>query len=210
MNLKGRYKWIVFLPSKTHPGVPVLNRYYGVFDDGRVKVRGIEARRRDTPRFIRDAQLDMVNVLAEASNGEQFKEKIPDSLEVLRGYAEKLVDHNVPNHQLFIAKQLSKYPHRYIHHVHQAIAAQQLTAEGVNVSPGQTVKYLITDADHRKANRRVKAAELVTEATRYDVKKYVDLLLSAGANILRPFGYTKRKLRDAVLYQEHQSLLPQS
>ncbi|MEM2108824.1 MAG: DNA polymerase domain-containing protein, partial [Candidatus Bathyarchaeia archaeon] len=56
LNFEGRYKWIVFLPSKLHPRLGVLNRYYGVMEDGRIKVRGIELRRRDTPRFIYNAQ----------------------------------------------------------------------------------------------------------------------------------------------------------
>jgi DNA polymerase elongation subunit (family B) len=49
LNFEGRYKWIVFLPSKVHPRIGVLNRYYGVMENGKIKVRGIEVRRRDTP-----------------------------------------------------------------------------------------------------------------------------------------------------------------
>jgi len=49
LSVKGKYRWIVFLPSKILSSVPVLNRYYGVFEDGRIKIRGIEARRRDIP-----------------------------------------------------------------------------------------------------------------------------------------------------------------
>jgi DNA polymerase elongation subunit (family B) len=46
----------------------------------------------------------------------------------------------------------------------------------------------------------VKAAELITDTTRYDAMKYLDLLLSAVANILSPFGYSTKKLREEVLY----------
>ncbi|HDJ66137.1 MAG TPA: hypothetical protein ENF33_00265, partial [Nitrososphaeria archaeon] len=49
ISYEGRYRWIVFLPSRTHPDRPANNRYFGVFMDGRLKYRGIEARRRDTP-----------------------------------------------------------------------------------------------------------------------------------------------------------------
>ena len=37
-----------FLPSKLHPSVSVLNRYFGVMDNGKVKIRGLEVRRSDT------------------------------------------------------------------------------------------------------------------------------------------------------------------
>ncbi len=167
-------------------------------------MRGIEARRRDTPPFICDAQLDMIKALSKASNAQEFRERIFDSLEVLQGYAEKLVDREVPTDQLIIAKRLSKYPERYSHNVLQAIAAQQLMNEGVRISVGQTVRYLTTDADNAKPNRRVQASELTTDATHYDVKKYLELLLSAAANILSPFGYYPKKLRAVVLYEEQQ------
>jgi DNA polymerase elongation subunit (family B) len=41
LSFEGRYRWIVFLPSKVHPGVGVLNRYYGAMENGKIKVRGL-------------------------------------------------------------------------------------------------------------------------------------------------------------------------
>lgn len=75
LNIEGRYKWIVFLPLKTHTGVPVLNRYYGVFESGKTKMRGIETRKSDTPKFIYNAQMDMIQALAKASNSKEFHGK---------------------------------------------------------------------------------------------------------------------------------------
>jgi len=98
-------------------------------------------------------------------------------------------------------------PAEYIHHVFQAIAAMQLLREGIEVSAGQTIKYLITDAENRRVERRVQAAELVDDNTRYDVKKYLELLLAAGANILSPFGYTSEKLHDLVVRNQKQVAL---
>ena len=44
--LDGVYRWVAFLPSRGNHRVPVPNRYFGVFQDGTLKVRGLEARRR--------------------------------------------------------------------------------------------------------------------------------------------------------------------
>src|SRR2546427_4977681 len=44
ISFEGIYKWVVFLNSKIDPRVPVLNRYYGIFQDGTLKVRGIDLR----------------------------------------------------------------------------------------------------------------------------------------------------------------------
>ncbi|MFQ6077424.1 MAG: DNA polymerase domain-containing protein, partial [Candidatus Bathyarchaeia archaeon] len=123
LNVEGRYRWIVFLPSRTHAEVPVLNRYYGVFESGKIKARGIEAVRRDTPPYIRKAQMDMIRALAKAPNSEAFRKRIPESLEVLRDYVERLRKRDVDVRDLIIAKQLSMHPDRYAHDVFQAIAA---------------------------------------------------------------------------------------
>jgi len=100
---------------------------------------------------------------------------------------------------LVIAKQLSMHPDRYAHDVFQAIAARQLMRKGIEVSGGQIVRYLITDAGSRSASKRVKAAELITK-THFDVEKYVDMLILAGANILSPFGCTEETLKDRAVY----------
>lgn len=207
LNVEGRYRWIVFLPSRMHVEVPVLNRYYGVFESGKIKVRGIEAVRRDTPAFIRKAQMDMIRILAKARNSKAFMERIPDAIEVLKGYVERLRKRSVDVQDLIIAKQLSMHPDRYTHDVFQAIAAKQLMKEGIEVSGGQTVRYLITDAENKRSGKRVRAAELINAETRFDAEKYVDMLILAGANILSPFRYNEELLKDHVVYGEKQTML---
>jgi len=207
LNVEGRYRWIVFLPSRMHVEVPVLNRYYGVFESGKIKVRGIEAVRRDTPSFIRKAQMDMIRVLAKAPNSEAFMNRISESIEVLQRYVEKLRKDDVNVQDLIIAKQLSMHPERYAHDVFQAIAAKQLMKEGIEISGGQTVRYLITDAENKRPSRRVKAAELIDADSRFDAEKYMNMLILAAANILIPFGYTQERLKDHVVYGEKQTML---
>jgi len=161
LNVEGKYRWIVFLPSKVLEGVPVLNRYYGVFEDGKIKMRGIEARRRDTPKFISEAQVEMIKTLARSGNLNEFLAEIPTALKILREYAAKLVSNQIAVEDLIVTKRLSKRPSSYSHDVFQAIAAKQLEKAGFEVSPGQTVRYLIVDCHHRIANERILAAELV-------------------------------------------------
>jgi DNA polymerase elongation subunit (family B) len=117
LNVEGKYRWIVFVPSKVLAGVPVLNRYYGLFENGEVKMRGIEARRGDTPHFISEAQIDMIKELGEASNLEDFMAKIPEALAILRKYADMLTKQQVRTYDLVIRKHLSKSPSGYTHNV---------------------------------------------------------------------------------------------
>ena len=170
LNFEGRYKWIVFLPSRMHPNVVVLNRYYGVKEDGAIKVRGIEIRRRDTPRFVYDAQTDMIRVLATAKESRAFVEKIPDALRVVKEYRRKLLNSEVSIWDLIVTKRLSKNIENYKQRVSQVIAAEQLLKEGVEVSAGKNVSFLFTSAGNRRYERRVKAEELIEEDVNSDVK----------------------------------------
>ncbi len=196
LDFAGLYKWIVFLPSKIHPNVPVLNRYYGVKEDGSLKVRGLEVRRRDTPKFVYDAQMEMIKKLSSADDAKGFVEKIPDALQVVKKYRKKLLDDEVPVWDLIVTKRLSKDLEDYTQKVSQMIAGEQLKKEGFVVSAGKSVKFLFTSAKNKRYRRRVKAKELIEESTNPDVRKYLLLLYSSASNILTPFGYSSEMIHN--------------
>ncbi len=198
LSFEGRYKWIVFLPSRMHPNVAVLNRYYGVKEDGRIKVRGLEVRRRDTPKFVYDAQMKMIRVFATASDSKAFVEKIPEALKVVKEYRRKLIDGEVPVWDLIVTKRLSKNLEDYTQKVSQVIAAEQLLKEGVEISAGKKVRFLFMSAENKRYERRVRAEELIEENMNSDVKKYLLLLYSAASNILSPFGFSEKDVYDSV------------
>jgi DNA polymerase elongation subunit (family B) len=206
LGFEGRYRWIVFLPSRVHPNVAVLNRYYGVKEDGEVKVRGLEVRRRDTPRFVCDMQMDMIKALATAGNSKEFLERIPSALKVVRKYRRRLIDGDVPVWDLIVTKHLSKDLDEYKQRVSQVIAAEQLLREGVEVSAGKNVSFLFTSAENRRYERRVKAKELIEAGTSADTCKYLLLLYSAASNLLSPFGYSTKRIHDAVRGLQHAKL----
>ncbi len=187
LHFEGRYKWIVFLPSKRHPRIGVLNRYYGVFENGEIKTRGIEVRRRDTPKFVYDAQMEMIQVLAKANNSQKFIEEIPNALAVVAKYRQRLLHADIPIWDLVITKHLSKDPKRYKHKVSQVIAAEQLIKEGATISAGQNLRFLFTSAHNKRYERRVRAEELIDADTRYDLEKYLRLLSAAATTLLSPF-----------------------
>ena len=207
LGVEGKYRWIIFLPSKVLEGVPVLNRYYGVFENGEIKLRGVEARRGDTPIFIVKAQLEMIRKLAGASSLESFKEGIPEALRVLGDYAVKLIEGKVDVQELLVTKRLSKSPLSYSHHVFQAIAAKQLEKAGFEVHPGQTVQYLIVNSQSRWANERVVAVQLLKPNMHYEVGEYVKMLFSAGETLLGVFGYTVGKIQAEAMCHEKQIVL---
>jgi DNA polymerase elongation subunit (family B) len=192
--LEGLYRWIVFLPSKVRPGVPVLNRFYGVFEDGRPKARGVMMRRSDTPELIKRAQSEMLDKVANAWNAREFEQIIPEALDLLPKYAWGLMSWSTRAENLAIYRQLSRHPLDYKVEAHTAIAARQMLEEGIELRPGQTIAYVVTKAEAKKPNFRVRALPLVSRKARYDRRWYLELLLDAAEELFGPFGYTKERI----------------
>jgi len=195
ISFEGRYKWIVFLNSRINPKLPVLNRYYGVFEDGSLKIRGIDLRRHDTPNIVRNCQRAMLSVLSEANNSSEFTALIPKALKVMNNYVTMLRTGNAPIEDLILEKRVSKNPGEYSNQVEQAIAASHLTKEGSSVHGGQSVSYVITRGASRIADNRAIPVELLGERPHYDTEKYATLLFSSAVNLLLPFGYDLETLR---------------
>jgi DNA polymerase elongation subunit (family B) len=191
--LEGHYRWIVFLPNKGS-GVGALNRYYGVFDDGEVKVRGIELRRADTPNYFRRVQEAAVAALAPARDANEFLEHVPGALEVLKGFGEEVLSGGVDPRELVFVNRISQDLSEYRHFSNQVAALKQLKERGFTVRPGQSVRYIITDGGSMDWRERVEVAEFVTEATAYDREKYFEYLCRCGESLLLPFGYALERL----------------
>jgi DNA polymerase-2 len=163
-----------------------------------VKVRGIEVRRRDTPHFVYDAQMEMINILASANNAKEFYAMIPKALKVVKDYRRKLLDGDVPIWDLIVTKHLSKNPKKYKQRVSQVIAAEQLIKEGAEVHAGKSIRFLFTRAEDKRYERRVKAEQLIEKGVNADTKKYLLLLYAATASLLSFSGYTAKSVYDAV------------
>lgn len=205
LELKGEFRWIVFLPNKSN-GVGALNRYYGVMTNGKLKVRGIETRRSDTPRLIRNLQEAMLGKLAEAKTASEFYMKIPDAIEVLREYARKALDNECALADLIFETHVSRGCDEYRQFNNQMAAMKQLKQEGIETSPGQTIRYIITNHKSRSYQERVIIPELADGNTQYDRAKYYEHLLRAAESILLPFGYTEERLDEIMRRRMQRSL----
>ncbi|MCL5316773.1 MAG: hypothetical protein M1503_00705 [Thaumarchaeota archaeon] len=194
ISFEGVYRWIAFLPSRMHSDVPVLNRYFGVFENGKVKARGIECRRRDTPRIVSKCQEEMLAGLSEAVDAGSVSSEIPRALGVLKRYSDSLRGREVSISDLFVAKNLSKNPADYAADIVQSLAAKQLAENGLHLSAGQKVQYVVTNYKGN-SQRRCVAAQLADSGVKYDVERYLDFLVSASVTLLSSFGYDEAKVR---------------
>jgi DNA polymerase elongation subunit (family B) len=194
LQLEGVYRWIVFLPAST-TGVGALNRYYGLFENGELKLRGIALRKSDTITLARELQNDMLAVLSRASGIEEFQGLISNALEVMDSYLAKLRERGVPLDKLVLRKRVSKAFEEYTQFTHSYAALKQMEEMGFPVPPGRSVEYVICDGESRNPWERVKAASFIDGGEEYDVREYEDLLLRSAADLLVPFGWSFEALR---------------
>jgi DNA polymerase-2 len=183
MSLEGLYNWVVFLPSKVNPQRPVAARYYGVFSDGRLKVRGLACRRSDTAEFIRQVQLDMLAIVARAEDLEQRAELIEHATVFLNEKVAELESGAVDPRKLSIKRTLTKKTNDYLVDTRTAVAARQLHNAGIALHPGQGARYVITNSKAKVSSARVIAEELIA-GPEYDAKEYVKLLRAAAAEVI--------------------------
>jgi DNA polymerase elongation subunit (family B) len=198
MDVEGRYKWIVFLPCKQGKDVGALTRYYGVFDTGEVKVRGVEIRQRNTPEFLRCVQRDMLDVLAGASSAVEFRACLPQVFEVLLSHGMRLIRGEVDVGDCVITSRVSRDLREYRVNTVVKSALSQLRELGVEVEPGQYVRYVVLNEMSRNHRDRVCVAEVMHGDELVDVDFYLRQIAKCGESLLIPFGYSMEEI-EAVL-----------
>ena len=202
IDIEGRFRWLVLLDSKTRSigdelvGVP--NRYYGAFEDGTVKVRGIELRRHGTPPLINDVQERMLEVLAEAEDPKGFRARVPQALEVARHAARRLRERAVPLEELVVHTRTRQSVEEYVQRTPARTALLRMRDAGIELKPGQSVGYVLARGEGPHAGRAV-PADLLGQGpfegrTPYDVHGYVRLLARSVETLLSPLGYHEEAL----------------
>jgi DNA polymerase-2 len=191
--LEGVYRWVAFLPSRVNKRVPVANRSFGVFQDGSLKVRGIEARRGDTPAFIVDTQMQMLELLAQDQATGAVRVSLARPLALLRRRLAELRSGKVPAEALLVAQKLSRELEEYRARSPVARAVAQLQSAGKSLRPGQSVRFVYT-----RGKPGVRAWDLPEppDPATIDIQRYTTLLLRAAHTVLEPFGLQEEALPD--------------
>jgi DNA polymerase-2 len=181
--LEGVFKWVAFLASKRDARVPVPNQYFGAFQDGTLKYRGIELRRRDTTVWVRKIQLKALEVLAGANTPHEFADRIPDVMALVECAKRDLRIGRVPLEELVVHQRLSRTIEAYTTPSPAARAALQLQAQGRPFAPGQSLEFLFA-----RNTTGVHAWELdeTLDSGRLDTKRYCRLLDRAVQTVLDP------------------------
>lgn len=188
--LEGVYRWVAFLPSRVDPRQSVANRYFGAFESGEVKMRGIEARRHDTPLWIHAAQVAMIQLLAPGEDAAGFRARLPEVIAYARERLGELRAGRVPLADLTIRTRLSREPGELRANTAGVTAARQLAARGVKLSAGEMIRYVLVRGPERGvAWECAEGAE-----ARVDIARYMDLFLRALETVGAPLGVARPTL----------------
>jgi DNA polymerase-2 len=151
-------------------------------------VRGIDVRRRDTPEFIGDVQMEVLRTLGKAESAAELKEQVEPALNVLRKRLRQLKAGRVALDKLLVAQKLSRELAAYKDPSPAARAATQLEALGRHIRPGQRVRFLLL-----RGQPDVHAWDLPEkpDPRRLDFARYQELTLRAASNIFQPLGVSE-------------------
>ena len=201
MQVAGRYRWIVFLKSKGCD-VGALTRYYGVFESGEIKARGIELRQRNTPLFFKQMQQTLLEMMAEAESASEIKMMLPFLFEYLSKQALLLKQNLVPLDELLLTTSVSRHVSEYTMDTCVHAALLQAKKLGITVLPGQSIRYVVCDEDCRDCMKRVKLKEALIddESILVDFDFYLRWLVRCAESILLPFGLSSQKISDQISY----------
>jgi len=217
LTFEGIYKWIIFVHSKANDILPVPNRYFGAFEDGNLKIRGIEARRHDTPVLFSRCQNEILKVMAANGNNiQELKALLPTKVNnVFQRYVTLLKENIVPIEELVFTKRLSKNSNEYQSNrdTIENDALCLLEGEGRYLKAGEILRYIITAYYHRNnrktgssRNKRAIPIELCDDNIRtYDIRRYTELLATTCNSVTEPLGYTiTTRVEQIPLYLHHQ------
>lgn len=204
IELEELYSWAAFLSSRQNPNLSVANRFVCLKPDGEYKIRGIACRREDTPRFVAEAQLQVLEILAKEENPAKLTQCLPKILRVTQERITALNGQKIPVQELLVTQVLSRDLGEYKVPSPAARAASQLQAIGKNIQMGQRIQFLYT-----KTKAGVMAWDLPEsiDPDWVDTSRYKELLFRAIHEVLQPLGVTKSVLHN-WLFSQASYLLP--
>jgi DNA polymerase elongation subunit (family B) len=195
ISLEGIYNWILFPASKTDPMITTANHYVGWYKHGDLKMRGIEARRRDTPKFIKNIQKAMLDKMSVAKNVAEVSALVPELLEVSRSYISLLQSGRANPMELILKRHIMHEADEYANNSISAVVSKMVEEMGVHLSAGESIEFIIIDQSGKKKPEKAKPIALYAFEDGYDIEQYTELALRAVETLLLPFGYDMNRLK---------------
>jgi DNA polymerase I len=155
--------------------------YLGVTSDGMIDIKGLTGKKRNTPAFLQEAFMQMVEILRQVQDSEGFAAAKDRILRLAREKLMMLERRDFKIEDMAIRVQLTKSLDAYVKTTPQHVkAAKQLQAAGRDVAAGDIIAFVKT----------VGGVKPVEQASiqEIDISKYKDLVKSTFEQVLDALG----------------------
>jgi DNA polymerase elongation subunit (family B) len=197
ISVEHDFKFLVLLPLEASEKIEALKQYYGLTHEGKLVVRGVEMRRHDTPKFIKEFQTELLSALFDCDDVKEIMNKgYENALLLVTKAIDKIMlgGEDITQEDLVISKLLGQDIIKYGILFPHVSAAIQLSDEDNHPSKGDTLKYIYTNSQHKNPLCRVASINTANGPGRkldYDKEKYKEMILDAAETVLGYFGFDR-------------------
>jgi DNA polymerase Pol2 len=182
LELEGFFTRGLFTEKASGEGAK--KRYALLSEDGDMKITGFEQVRRDWSKVAKHTQKTVIDHV--------LHDDVDGAVTAVKDTIQHIRDKELALKQFIIYTTLTKQPEKYestAPHVEAAKKAEQ--AGGYDISPGQTIRYVVTPGASSISDR----ARVADEAETYDAEYYIEnQVVPAAIRILSVFDYTAEDL----------------
>lgn len=157
--------------------------YLGRTRDGEIEVKGLIAKKRNTPEFIKLLFNNIVDNLKKAESPEDFINFMDWLIRAIREYYQGLRHREIPLDMLAVKTALTKNPSAYTKNKPPHVkAALQLRSHGIQIQEGDIMIIVkVKGGDGYKAIQLTRQYEI-------DPDKYIEILRSSLEQLLQALG----------------------
>ena len=186
VSFEGIFRWVVFMPSINDSLRPVPTKYYGVFDNGEIKVRGIMMRQKSTPGIVKYFQGKIIEAMSKCSSRREILSLRDSFYSFLRSTIRNLRKTDVK----WLECRLKLGKEEYKNNIAQKQVMVQLRQNNVRIMPGQSVNILHTI----KNNKKSVCASSFYSSEEIDFEFYSKLLVKSLFELLQPLGVERNEV----------------
>ncbi len=189
--------FLVLLPLQASEKIEAIKQYYGVTQTGQLVVRGVEIRRHDTPKLIKEFQSELLSTLFSCKDVIEIVDKgYENALLLVTKAIDRIMvgEKDITQDDIVVSKRLGQDITKYKSLFPHVSAAIQLSNEDKHPSKGDTIKYIYADSQHKNPLCKVasiSSANAKKENLDYDKEKYKEMILDAAETVLGYFDFDR-------------------
>jgi DNA polymerase I len=139
LEVEKNYRYVIFSKRKKN--------YLGVYQDGRMDIKGLTGKKRHIPPFLKDAFDDLTEILSNIRNAEEVPEAKERIERLVESTHQRLQDRKFDIKEVAFSVQLGKSLRSYETNPQHVKAAKMLEEQGFEIKEGDLISYVVTKED---------------------------------------------------------------